>query len=37
MTPETHYVASNGLTFCVEERGDPDGPPLLLVMAWERR
>lgn len=32
MTPETRYVESNGLTFCVEERGDPQGPPLLLIM-----
>ncbi|XOZ32650.1 alpha/beta fold hydrolase [Halomonadaceae bacterium KBTZ08] len=32
MTPETRYIQSNGLTFCVEERGDPDGPPLLLIM-----
>ena len=32
MTPETRYVESNGLSFCVEERGDPEGPPLLLIM-----
>lgn len=32
MTPETRYIQSNGLTLCVEERGDPEGPPLLLIM-----
>jgi len=32
VTPETRYIESNGLTFCVEERGDPEGPPLLLIM-----
>lgn len=31
MTP-SRYIESNGLTFCVEERGDPQGPPLLLIM-----
>lgn len=32
MTPETRMVHSNGLSFCVEERGDPAGEPLLLIM-----
>lgn len=32
MTPQIRYVESNGLTFCVEERGDPQGSPLLMVM-----
>ncbi|MEQ6885678.1 alpha/beta fold hydrolase [Salicola sp. Rm-C-2C1-2] len=31
MTP-SRYIESNGLTLCVEERGDPEGPPLLLIM-----
>lgn len=30
--PETRMIQSNGLTFCVEERGDPAGEPLLLIM-----
>ncbi len=27
-----HFVDANGLQFCVEERGDPDGEVVLLVM-----
>ena len=30
--PETRMINSNGLEFCVEERGDPQGEPLLLIM-----
>lgn len=30
--PITRTVAANGLEFCVEERGDPNGEPLILIM-----
>jgi len=26
------YVEANGLAFCVEERGKPDGPPVVFIM-----
>lgn len=30
--PEIHQVEANGLNFCVETRGRPDGKPVLFVM-----
>jgi len=30
--PKTFFVHANGINLCVEERGDPDGPPVLLIM-----
>lgn len=30
--PEIHRVAANGLSFCVETRGDPAGEPVIFVM-----
>jgi len=30
--PRQTFVKANGMQFCVEERGDPDGPPIVLIM-----
>lgn len=30
--PVTRHVAANGLSFCVETRGDPEGEPVIFVM-----
>ncbi len=30
--PSERMVQANGLTFCVEERGDPEGMPLIMIM-----
>ena len=32
MEPTTRMIQSNGLEFCVEQRGEPEGEPLLLIM-----
>ena len=30
--PRQYFIKANGLQFCVEERGNPQGPPLILIM-----
>jgi pimeloyl-ACP methyl ester carboxylesterase len=30
--PQSRYIDANGLTFCVETRGDPSGEPVLFIM-----
>ena len=30
--PSEYYIEANGLRFCVEERGYPEGPPIVLIM-----
>ncbi|GAA3926738.1 alpha/beta hydrolase [Litoribacillus peritrichatus] len=30
--PTEYFIEANGLKFCVEERGNPNGPPIVLIM-----